>query len=257
VAYDSYIKPYVSTTVPLLGALAKFRKATTDFVTSVCQSAWNNSVPTGRILTKLDIWAFLQHLSRKFKFHYNPKRITGTLHEDVFTFITIYRWILLSTRNVSNKSCSKNQNTYFTFNNFFLQSCRLWENVEKCGRAREAAHDNLAARCMLDNWGYMPASTCQRPYTHTHPHMQVHTQKYVILIALPQQPWFREIVSCYVIRTLPVLFFWTWNELQICRQVVLQSQKRAHSYYETMTFITTYIHDIPVTQLEAHLAIMD
>jgi hypothetical protein len=42
-----------------LGLLAKLRKATVSFVMSirpsVCQSAWNNSTPTGQILIKLDI----------------------------------------------------------------------------------------------------------------------------------------------------------------------------------------------------------
>ena len=33
---------------------------------------------------------------------------------------------------------------------FFLRSCRLRDNVEKYGGAREAACDNMAARCMLD-----------------------------------------------------------------------------------------------------------
>jgi hypothetical protein len=33
---------------------------------------------------------------------------------------------------------------------FFRKSCRLWDNVEKYGGAREAVNDNMAARCMLD-----------------------------------------------------------------------------------------------------------
>ena len=43
----------------------------------------------------------------------------GTLHEDLCTFMIISRWILLRTRNVSDKSCRENQNTHFMFNNFF------------------------------------------------------------------------------------------------------------------------------------------
>ena len=35
---------------------------------------------------------------------------------------------------------------------FSRKSCRLWDNVKKCGGAREAADDNKAhAFCMLDN----------------------------------------------------------------------------------------------------------
>jgi hypothetical protein len=38
-----------------LDAFAKVQKATITFVMSVCLSAWNNSVPTGRIFMKFDI----------------------------------------------------------------------------------------------------------------------------------------------------------------------------------------------------------
>jgi hypothetical protein len=76
-----------------LCAFAKLRKATISFVMSACPSVrlstWNNSAPTGRILRKLDIWDFLKNMSRKFKFHSNPTRITGALREDVSTFLTV------------------------------------------------------------------------------------------------------------------------------------------------------------------------
>ena len=42
----------------------------------------------------------------------------GTLREDAFIFMIISYWILLRMRNVSNKSCRKNQNTHFMFNFF-------------------------------------------------------------------------------------------------------------------------------------------
>jgi hypothetical protein len=50
--------------VPFLGLIAKLRKATISFVMSVCPSA-----PIGRIFMKFDIWALIESLSRKFKFH--------------------------------------------------------------------------------------------------------------------------------------------------------------------------------------------
>ena len=76
----------------------------------------------------------------------------GTLRDDVCTFTVISRWILLSTRNISNKSCTENQNAYFIFNNVFPKPCRLLDNVEKYGRARQAKDDSAAhAICMLDN----------------------------------------------------------------------------------------------------------
>jgi hypothetical protein len=45
-------------------------------------------------------------------------RTTGTLHEDVFTFMAISGRIILGIRNVSDKFCTENQNTNFMFNNF-------------------------------------------------------------------------------------------------------------------------------------------
>ena len=46
------------------------------------------------------------------KFYYNPARMIGILHEDLQTFMTVSRWIILRMRNVSDKSCRENQNTY-------------------------------------------------------------------------------------------------------------------------------------------------
>jgi hypothetical protein len=36
---------------------------------------------------KLDTWVFFENLSRKFGFRYNLTRITGTLHDDLCTFL--------------------------------------------------------------------------------------------------------------------------------------------------------------------------
>jgi len=38
----------------ILGAFAKLRKATINFVVSFVPSAWSNSAPTGRIFMKLE-----------------------------------------------------------------------------------------------------------------------------------------------------------------------------------------------------------
>jgi hypothetical protein len=94
---------------------------------------------------------------RKFKFHYNLTRITSTWHKDLGKFFVVSLSVLLRMRNVSDKSCRENQNTHIMFNTFFfsLKSCRLWDNVEKFDRTRQATVDNMThARCMLDNEGY-------------------------------------------------------------------------------------------------------
>jgi hypothetical protein len=40
---------------------------------------------------KFDILVLFEHLSRKFKFRWNLNRITGTLHEDQYTFFILSR----------------------------------------------------------------------------------------------------------------------------------------------------------------------
>jgi hypothetical protein len=71
----------------LLGAFAKLRKATIGFVVSIHPPALKNWTLIGRILIKIDTLEFFENLLRKFKFHYNLKRITGAVHEDLCTFI--------------------------------------------------------------------------------------------------------------------------------------------------------------------------
>jgi hypothetical protein len=56
----------------------------------------------------------------KFKFHLNGTRITGTLHEDQYTFLIKSPSVLLRMRNDLDKSCTKNQNAHFMFCNFFF-----------------------------------------------------------------------------------------------------------------------------------------
>jgi hypothetical protein len=61
---------------------------------------------------------------------------------------------------------------------FFRKLCRLWDNVEKCGRAGQATDDNMAhAHWKLDKT------------THTHTH------KYLILTAFVLQQWSKERAS--------------------------------------------------------------
>jgi hypothetical protein len=48
-----------------------------------------------------------------------PNKITGTLNEDVFTFMTVSREMILRMRNVLGEGCRENENTHFMFNNFF------------------------------------------------------------------------------------------------------------------------------------------
>ena len=105
-------------------------------------------------------------------------KITGTVHEDVFTFITISRWILLRMRNVSNKSYKENQKTHFVFKTFSRNSYPLWDNVEKHGGAREAANGNTILcrhmACCINKAKRARICTCSRVRATTTTHTQAH-----------------------------------------------------------------------------------
>ena len=109
---------------------------------SVRLSGWNNSDPTGRIFIKFDIWVFSENLPKKFKFHYNLTRITGTLHGDKHTFLIISRSLLLRMRNVADKFVKKTKAHILFSRTFFRKSCRC--------RTRKATYDSMRhAHCML------------------------------------------------------------------------------------------------------------
>jgi hypothetical protein len=137
-----------------LRAFGKLWKATaSSSCLSVRPSVWKKPGPNGRIFMKFDIWAFLQNLSRKSKFHQNMTRITGTFHAVQYTFMIISRPFLLRMRNFSDKPYRENQYTYCIFNNvfFFRKWCCLWDKVKNYCTARQATDYNMAcAHWMLD-----------------------------------------------------------------------------------------------------------
>jgi hypothetical protein len=55
----------------------------------------------------------------------------ATLREYLGTFMTVSRFILLITKNVSNISSKENQNTNFMFNKSFSQSREVYEIMWK------------------------------------------------------------------------------------------------------------------------------
>jgi hypothetical protein len=97
--------------------------------------------------------------------------------------MTISRWILLRTRYVLDKCCRENRDTHFVFNSFSRKSCRLWDNVEKCGLKRGATNDvtwRIRVQCWISKVtctharacthapGHKHESACARAHTHTH-----------------------------------------------------------------------------------------
>ena len=79
---------------------------------------WNNSAPTGRIFIKFYIWIFCETLPENSSFIKTDKS-NGYLTRKICIFMIISCWILLTTRNVSEKSSRENHNTHFMLSNIF------------------------------------------------------------------------------------------------------------------------------------------
>jgi len=136
-----------------------------------------------------DIWylRIFQKSVGKNKVSLKMTAIKGTLHEDQYTFWLYLAHFFLEWEMSQTKVVEKIQ-THFTFNNFFLKSCRLWDNVEKYGRARQEADNNMAhVHCTLDTWGYK------------------HTLRIVMIMAFPLQQWLRERTSILRYACIPCL----------------------------------------------------
>jgi hypothetical protein len=86
---------------------------------------------------------------------------------------------------------------------FFRKLHCLWDNVEKYGGDRGATNDVTIWRIRFACW--ISKATCT--YAHAH------TDQYVILTAFEQQQWLANAPQCYVIRTLPVLLYFSLSDI--------------------------------------------
>jgi len=121
-----------------------------------CLPAWNNSSPTEWIFTTFHLRIFTKSVE-KIQASLATDKNSLALHEDLRTLIKIPRGILLWMRTISEKFV-RNIKTHFMFHDIFRQSCRLWDDVDKYGRAGQATGDNIIRRrkestCMQNNWG--------------------------------------------------------------------------------------------------------
>jgi hypothetical protein len=130
---------YLRTSTYFFGAFAKLRKTASSFVMSVwplIRGHGTARLPLDRLSRNL-IWECFENLSRKSKFHSNLTKITGAIHEDLCTLMIVSCWIILRMRIFSDKSCRKNQNTFYV-QQLFPENRAVyiivWKNVVEPGR---------------------------------------------------------------------------------------------------------------------------
>jgi len=121
---------YVSS---LWGTFVKFWNATFSLM-SVCPSACNSAAHIwARIFMTFDVWVLFENLSRKFKSHYSVVRMTGTLPEQLCTFMITPHRISLRISNTGDESCWENHNTHIMSNNYFP---KIVSYMRYCGKIR-------------------------------------------------------------------------------------------------------------------------
>ena len=136
-----------------LGVWTKLGLATIHFVMSVRLSVFLSVLP--HWITRLPRYLFsrnlifLEHLSRKLKFHDNMTRITGTLREEQYTFMIRSRSVLLKMKKFQKKYTETK--TAFIFSNLFRKIVSFWYNLEKYDRFRQATFDSINGEFTLPN----------------------------------------------------------------------------------------------------------
>ena len=116
-------RPHGTTQLPLYGFLWNL---ILKYFSKIC---WENSSP-------IDMWL----------------KWFDALHEQLRTFITISRWILLRLINVSKKFVAKIKTHISSSITIFWKSYRLWDSVEKYRRGRQATDDNIIWRKRFACW---------------------------------------------------------------------------------------------------------
>jgi len=118
-ALNSYVREAVS----LLGAFAKLRKGTVNFVMFVCPSVRPHGtagLPLGRFKRNLTF----EHCSKIFQVSLKSDNNNGHFKTNVlFYYISL---ISCYNEKFFKKNCRESQNTHFILNNFFFRnSCLL------------------------------------------------------------------------------------------------------------------------------------
>jgi len=125
-------------------------KATVSFVMclSVCPSAWNNTIPTGRIFMKFECFKhYWEH-----SIFINMGQEWLVLYMKTNTHFWSHPTELFPEWEKFQTKLVEKIKTHLVNNNFFFKSCPLWNNG-KIFRARQVTDDNMGlALCVLDTY---------------------------------------------------------------------------------------------------------
>jgi hypothetical protein len=119
--------------VPFSGAFAKLRKATISFVIPAREEQLGFRWTEFHEILYLSIF---RKPAQKIQVLLKSDRNNGYFNEDQYTFLIITRLIILRMINVSDKSCTENQNTHLRFCRLFLNIVQLMRQYGKMLKSR-------------------------------------------------------------------------------------------------------------------------
>jgi hypothetical protein len=93
---------------------------------SFCPFARNNSAPIRWNFVKFGARGFFGNLLRKWKFHYNPMIIIGSVLKTTTYIYDNLSQISDLNEKFLRKNCRANQDTHFMFSNFFKENLAVY-----------------------------------------------------------------------------------------------------------------------------------
>jgi hypothetical protein len=134
-------------------------------------------------------------------------------------------------RNVLDKGYREDLNTHCMFNNIFPKIMPFNRQCRKIWWSQRATNDVTLWRIPVACW--LNKTTC----THSHEHTHAHTHKYVLLIAFPQQLWFRQPAS--VLRCTYIACLGVTQTASKCEHTVYRHTELTHSSTDDVIINTT------------------
>jgi hypothetical protein len=139
------------------------------------------------------IGVFFLKSAHKLNFHLNLTRITGTLHNDLRTFMIVSGRIILRMATISDKRGRGQQNPFLFHNPPPPPEIRTaYEIMRKHSTAKQATDDNKIRRMRFAFWITTDTDT--------------HSEYARLRFLFHGNNGYGNALQCYVIHTLPVLF---------------------------------------------------
>jgi hypothetical protein len=98
------------------------------------------------------IFEYFSKLLEQNEFRYNLKKLSVTLHEDLFTFITIYGWTLLRIKNILHRFVQKIETHVLYPITFFPKTVPFIRWRRKVGKTKRMKMKIKYGRMRIASW---------------------------------------------------------------------------------------------------------